>query len=103
MEEVVRAFLHSTIGKAILFALVIVVGFTLREWTYRSIYGSHSCWKQTRGAELKAEARERERLKKELRKKYAYLNKKSSNESNSSNKSISSNENNKNNYGSKKG
>lgn len=94
MEEIVKAFLHSTIGKAILFALAIVVGFILRDWTYRTVYGFRY-WKHTKGAE----ARERKQLRKELKKKYAYLNEKGSSESNSSNESISSNRNNKNNYG----
>lgn len=81
MEEVVRAFLSSSIGKAIFVVLIVVIGSLLREWTYRTRYGYTNTWSKTRGADLRREEKERRRLQKEIRKKYAYLNKNSSNRS----------------------
>ena len=90
MEEVVRAFLSSSIGKAIFVVLIVVIGSLLREWTYRNRYGYNNTWSKTKGADLRREEKERRRLQKEIRKKYAYLNKNSSNRSKSINESISS-------------
>lgn len=81
MEEVVRAFLSSSIGKAIFVVLIVIVGSLLREWTYRNRYGYNNTWSKTRGADLRREEKERRRLQKEIRKKYAYLNENSSNRS----------------------
>ena len=81
MEEVVRAFLSSSIGKAIFVVLIVVIGSLLREWTYRTRYGYNNTWSKTRGEDLRREEKERRRLQKEIRKKYAYLNKNSSNRS----------------------
>lgn len=91
--EVVRAFLSSSVGKVIFIVLIVIVGSLLREWTYRNRYGYTNTWSKTRGADLRREEKERRRLQKEIRKKYAYLNKNSSNRSKSSkssNESISS-------------
>ena len=90
MEEVVRAFLSSSVGKTLFVVLIVIVGSLLREWTYRNRYGYNNTWSKTRGADLRREEKERRRLQKEIRKKYAYLNKNSSNRSKSINESISS-------------
>ena len=76
MEEVVRAFLSSRLGMALALIVAIVVGFWLRDWTYRNVHNSRSCWNATRGADLRREAKERKRLQRQNRKKYAYLKKK---------------------------
>ena len=96
MEEVVRAFLSSRLGTALASIVAIVVGFWLREWTYRNVRNTLNGWNSTRGADLRREKRERKRLQRQNRKKYAHLNEKGSNSSKGSNSNNDSNGNNEN-------
>lgn len=93
MEEVVRAFLSSRFCTALASIAAIVVGFWLREWTYRNVHNTLNGWNSTRGADLRREKRERKRLQRQNRKKYAHLNEKGSKSSNSNNESNGNNEN----------
>lgn len=93
MEEVVRAFLSSRLCTALASIVAIVVGFWLREWTYRNVHNTLNGWNSTREADLRREKRERKRLQRQNRKKYAHLNEKGSKSSNSNNESNGNNEN----------
>lgn len=93
MEEVVRAFLSSRFCTALASIAAIVVGFWLREWTYRNVHNTLNGWNSTREADLRREKRERKRLQRQNRKKYAHLNEKGSKSSNSNNESNGNNEN----------
>lgn len=97
--EMIKTFLYSPAGAAIITIVAVIVGFWLREWTYDNRHESRKCWNATEGADLKREEKERKRFRKQTRKKYAYLNEngnKSSKGSIGSNKSNGNNDNNDN-------
>ncbi len=93
MGEIEAAFLSTPVGKALTFVAMLIVGFWLRQWTYRrnKDFFNPDLWSKTRRADLRREEEERRRLRKRMRKRYDYLNEKGSMSNNESNKSNKNN------------